>query len=97
MTILLDDDVTILMCAQKLTDASLIYCTEPENKTEKKRTKNKKGYWVCSEETVPGQKRWSQSGVRKRESRVVRICETGRVENEVAGVGRYESELEWLV
>ena len=25
------------MCAQKLTDASLIYCTEPETKTEKKR------------------------------------------------------------
>ena len=25
-----DDDVTILMCAQKLTDASLIYRTEPE-------------------------------------------------------------------
>jgi len=36
-----DDDVTIFMCAQKLTDASLIYRTEPETKTEKKRTKNK--------------------------------------------------------
>ena len=36
-----DDDVTILMCVQKLTDASLIYHTEPETKTERKRTKNK--------------------------------------------------------
>ena len=36
-----DDDVTILLCAQKLTDASLIYRAEPETKTEKKRTKNK--------------------------------------------------------
>ena len=35
-----DDDVTILMCAQKLTDASLIYRTEPKNKTSKmKKTK----------------------------------------------------------
>ena len=34
-----DDDVTILMCDQKLTDASLIYRTEPETKTEKRRTK----------------------------------------------------------
>ena len=29
------------MCTQKLTDASLIYRTEPETKTEKKRTKTK--------------------------------------------------------
>ena len=50
------------MCAQKLTGASLIYCTEPETKTKKKRTKNKNGYRVCSEETMPGQKTWSQSG-----------------------------------
>ena len=27
-----DDDMTILMCTQKLTDASLIYRTEPETK-----------------------------------------------------------------
>jgi len=37
-----DDDVTILMCAQKLTDASLIYRTKPETKVEKRRTKNNK-------------------------------------------------------
>ena len=43
-----DDDVTILMCTQKLTGASLIYRTEPETKSEKKRTKNKNGYRVCS-------------------------------------------------
>ena len=30
-----DDDMTILMCAQKLTDASLIYRTEPKTKTKK--------------------------------------------------------------
>jgi len=29
------DDLTILMCAQKLTDASLIYRTEPKTKTSK--------------------------------------------------------------
>ena len=100
-----DDDVAILMCAQKLTDASLVYRTKPETKTEKKRTKNKNRYRVCSEETVPGQKPWSQSGGRKRKSRVERICETGRfepgvkkrrsdesaVEIEVAGIGRDES------
>jgi len=40
------------MCAQKLTDASLIYRTEPETKTEIKSTKNENGYRVCSEETV---------------------------------------------
>ena len=30
-----DDDMTILMCAQKLTDASLIYRTGPKTKTSK--------------------------------------------------------------
>ena len=40
-----DDDMTILMCAQKLTDASLIYRTEPKTKTRKmKKLKNKNGY-----------------------------------------------------
>ena len=29
------NDMTILMCAQKLTDASLIYRTEPKTKTRK--------------------------------------------------------------
>ena len=34
--------MTILMCAQKLTDASLIYCTVPKTKTSKmKKLKNK--------------------------------------------------------
>ena len=52
--------MTILMCAQKLTDASLIYRTVPKTKTSKmKKLKNK---WICSEETVPGKKPWSQSG-----------------------------------
>jgi len=36
-------DTTILMCAQKLRDASLIYQNQ-KLKTEKKRTKNKNGY-----------------------------------------------------
>ena len=41
-----DDDMTILMCAQKLTDASLIYRTGPETKTGKmKKLKNKR---ICS-------------------------------------------------
>ena len=48
------------MCTQKLTDASLIYRTGPKTKTSKmKKLKNK---WICSEETVPGKKPWSQSG-----------------------------------
>ena len=34
--------MTILMCAQKLTDASLIYRTEPETKTSKMKKKLKK-------------------------------------------------------
>ena len=51
---------TILMCAQKLTDASLIYRTLPKTKTSKmKKLKNKR---ICSEETVPGKNPWSQSG-----------------------------------
>ena len=37
--------MTILMCAQKLTDASLIYRTEPKTKTRKmEKIKNKNGY-----------------------------------------------------
>ena len=37
--------MTILMCAQKLTDASLIYRTEPKTKTRKmKKLKNKNRY-----------------------------------------------------
>ena len=78
-----DDDTSILMCTQKLTDVSLIYRTEPETKTKKKRTKNNNGYRkLCSEETVPGQKPWSQSEGRKRKSRVERICGQGKVSNE---------------
>ena len=50
--------MTILMCAQKLTDASLIYRTVPKTKTSKmKKLKNKR---ICSEEMVPGKKPWSQ-------------------------------------
>ena len=38
-------DTTGLMCVQKLTDASLIYHTEPKTKNRKmKRTKRKNGY-----------------------------------------------------
>ena len=51
--------MTILMCAQKLTDASLIYRTGPKTKTSKmEKLKNKR---ICSEETVLGKKPWSQS------------------------------------
>ena len=32
-----DDDMTVLMCAQKLTDANLIYRTEPETKNRKEK------------------------------------------------------------
>ena len=52
--------MTILMCAQKLTDASLIYRTEPKTKARKMK-KTEKQKWICSEETVPGKKPWSQS------------------------------------
>ena len=52
--------MTILMCTQKPTDASLIYRTGPKTKTSKmKKLKNKR---ICSEETVPGKKPWIQSG-----------------------------------
>ena len=34
--------MSILMCTQKMPDASSIYRTEPETKNKKKRTKNKK-------------------------------------------------------
>ena len=51
----------ILMCAQKLTYASLIYRTEPKTKTRKMK-KTKKQKRIYSEETVPGKKPWSQSG-----------------------------------
>ena len=40
-----------------------------------KKLKNKQK-WICSEETVPGKKPWSQSGGR-RKSRVEMICGTG--------------------
>ena len=56
--------MTILMCAQKLTDASLIYRTEPKTKTRKMK-KTKKQKRMCSEEMVPGKKLWSQSGREK--------------------------------
>ena len=52
-----DDDMTILMCAQKLTDASLIYRTEQETKNRKEKNKNKNGYRVCSEEAESARNR----------------------------------------
>ena len=52
--------MTILMCAQKLTDARLIYCTGPKTKTSKmEKLKNKR---ICSEETVSGKKPETGSG-----------------------------------
>ena len=104
--------MSILMCAQKLTDASLIYHTEPKTNTRKmKKTRRQK--WICSEETVPGKKPWSQSGGGKEVeggndlwNRKVLSLEWNRdglmdndsgestEEDEVAGVGRDESELE---
>ena len=69
-------DMTILMCAQKLTDASLICRTGPKTKTSKmKKLKNKR---ICSEAMVPGKKPWSQSGKREGKSKVEMICGTGR-------------------
>ena len=62
--------MTVLMFTQKLTGASLIYCTEPKTKTRKmNKLKNKNGY--------AQKKRWSQSGW-GRKSRVEMICGTGR-------------------
>ena len=53
--------MTILMCAQKLTDASLIYRTEPKTKTRKKeKIKNKNGY--AQKKQCRARKPWSQSG-----------------------------------
>ena len=55
--------MTILMCAQKLTDASLIYRTVPKTKTSKmKKLKNKR---ICSEKNGAGQE--TKESVRKRE------------------------------
>ena len=48
------------MCAQKLTDASLIYRTVPKTKTSKMKKTKKQTDML--EETVPGKKPWSQSG-----------------------------------
>ena len=56
--------MTILMCAQKLTDASLICRTGPKTKNRKMKG-NKKHKWICSEETVPGNKLCSQFGGRE--------------------------------
>ena len=57
-----DDDMTILMCAQKLIDASLIYRTEPKTKNRKEKySMNNNGYRICSEEAVPGRKPRSKS------------------------------------
>ena len=83
---------------------------------DRKRTKNKNGYRVCSEETVPGQKPWSQSGGKKgslgwkgfakqvgfepgvkKEGMMDGESSESMGEDEVADVGRDESELEWLV
>ena len=43
-------DMTILMCAQKLTDASLIYRTGPKTKTSKMKKTKKNKQRICSEE-----------------------------------------------
>ena len=46
--------MTILMCAQKLTDASSIYRTEPKTKNQKNEKLKQKQKLTCSEETLPG-------------------------------------------
>ena len=69
--------MTILMCAQKLTDASLIYRTVSETKTSKMKKKLKKQPDMLRRNGA-GQE--TMESVRKREgkSRVEMICGTGR-------------------
>jgi len=60
-------------CAQKLTEASVVYHAEPTRKTEKKQgkeTKNKKNDRMSGQESVR-----QSCG---RESMMGRICETGK-------------------
>ena len=61
-----DDDMAILMCIQKLTNASLIYCTEPKTKTKWRKLKNKNGYtqkkrcWARNHRVSPERGKGSQ-------------------------------------
>jgi len=69
--------MTILMCAQKLTDASLIYHTGPKTKTrEMEKLKNKNGYAQKKKRCRARNHGVSPEGGRK--SRVEMICGTGR-------------------
>ena len=68
--------MTILMCAQKLTDASLIYRTEPKTKTRKmEKIKNKNGY---AQKNRCRARNHGVSPEGGRKSRVEMICGTGR-------------------
>jgi len=69
--------MTILMCAQKLTDASLIYRTEPKTKTRKmKKLKKTKNGYAQKKRCLARNHGVSPEGGRK--SRVEMICGTGR-------------------
>ena len=94
------------MCAEKLTDAT----QNQKLKTEKKITKNKNGYAQkkryrtrnreVSPEGGKGSRGWKGFvGTGRFESEEVMDGESGEStgEDEVADVGRDESELEWLV
>ena len=71
--------MTILVCARKMPDASLIYCTEPKTKTRKmkKKLKNKNAY-AQKKQCRARNHGVSPEGGGARKSRVERICETGR-------------------
>ena len=68
--------MTILMCAQKLTDASLIYHTGPKTKTSKMKKLKKQTDMLRRN----GARQETMESVRNRErkSRVEMICGTGR-------------------
>jgi len=68
--------MTVLMCAQKLTDASLIYRIEPKTKTRKMgKIKNKNGYAQKKRCRARNHGVIPEGG---RKSRVEMICGTGR-------------------
>jgi len=71
------NDMTILMCAQKLTDASLICRTEPKTKTRKmEKLKNKNGY--AQKKRCRARNHGVSPEGEGRKSRVEMICGTGR-------------------
>ena len=68
--------MTILMCAQKLIFASLIYRTVPKTKTSK--MKKTKKQTVILRRNGAGQETMESVRKRERKSRVEMICGTGR-------------------